>query len=109
MTPPPFPRQALYAALAAAAVLAVAPPAGAQTLFKQPSIGFTPPPVVRTTPQVGVPPLNANQCQLSAGTCPTGRLMRSGSRCYCASGNGTVRQGASRTRPQDVRPAAPQQ
>ncbi|MCX5478148.1 hypothetical protein OSH08_03975 [Kaistia geumhonensis] len=104
-----------------AALLASAPPAPAQTLFNQPSIGFTPPPVVRTTPPVTapsvvrtvppvtVPSLNANQCQLSAGSCPTGRLMRSGSRCYCASGDGTARQGASRPRPQDARPsAAPQ-
>lgn len=78
-------------------------------LFSSPGLGLTPAPVPRVVPPrkpSGVPALDANQCQLMAGTCPLGRLQRSGGRCFCASGDGTVRQGTTRTKPQDARPSA---
>ncbi|SHF69993.1 hypothetical protein SAMN02745157_2786 [Kaistia soli DSM 19436] len=85
------------------ALLALAPAASAGELFKQPSIGLDPPKIIKSVPPSVMPSLNANQCQLAAGTCPLGRLQRSGTRCYCVS-NGTARQGATRTKPQDIRP-----
>ena len=95
-------------ALALALALAgMAPMAGAGELFKQPSIGLDPPKIIKSVPPSVMPSLNANQCQLAAGTCPLGRLQRSGSRCYCASAGGGTRQGTTRTRPQDARPALP--
>ena len=99
-------RAAGWAAVAglALALTGALPAAGASELFKQPSIGLDPPKIIRTVPPATAPALGANQCQLAAGTCPLGRLQRSGTRCYCASPGGGARQGTTRTRPQDARP-----
>jgi hypothetical protein len=77
-------------------------PASAGDLFGSPGLGLTPLTLPRVVPRpsTAAPGYTANQCQMMAGTCPTGRLMRSGTRCYCASADGTVRQGTSRKRPQ---------
>jgi len=96
--------------MAITAFLLLAAPlgAGADSLFSSPGLGMAPVQVPRVVPKTvspGVPPLNANQCQLMAGTCPTGRLQRSGNLCFCVSGNGTVRQGTTRVKPQGARPA----
>lgn len=89
-------------------IVALAPAgAGADSLFANPGLGMAPVQVPRVVPKTvtpGMPALSANQCQLIAGTCPTGRLQRSGNLCFCASGNGTVRQGKTQTRKQDARP-----
>ncbi len=76
----------------------------AQGLFKQPSIGLDPPKIIQPVRPSTVPSLGADQCQLAAGTCPLGRLQRSGNRCYCASAGGGARQGTTRTKPQNARP-----
>ncbi|MCX5513484.1 hypothetical protein C3941_19995 [Kaistia algarum] len=101
-------RLAWVLSLIAIASLALPEAGAARDIFSSPGLGLTPVPVPRVVPQrtpSGVPALDANQCQLMAGTCPLGRLQRSGGRCFCASGNGTVRQGTTRTKPQDARPS----
>ncbi|MBB3931307.1 hypothetical protein GGR25_002357 [Kaistia hirudinis] len=94
--------------MAAFLVLAAPLGASADSLFSNPGLGMAPVQVPRVVPKTvtpGVPPLNANQCLLMAGSCPTGRLQRSGNLCFCVSGNGTVRQGTTRVKPQGARPA----
>ncbi|MBZ9937083.1 hypothetical protein LB518_12330 [Mesorhizobium sp. BR1-1-16] len=86
------------------ALLQLGSTASAGELFKQPSIGLDPPKIIKSVPPSVMPSLDANQCQLAAGTCPLGRLQRSGTRCYCVS-NGVARQGATRTKPQTARPS----
>lgn len=96
------------ASTALALLLLTAAPAAGDGLFASPGLGMPAPSLPRTVPPpktLGMPPLDANQCKLTAGSCPTGRLMRSGNLCYCVSSGGTVRQGTSRTRPQDARPS----
>ena len=81
-------------------------PALADGLFGTPNLGMPAPALPRATPPPksgGMPALDADQCLLAAGSCPTGRLQRSGGRCYCVSG-GTARQGTTRTKPQNARP-----
>lgn len=107
----------LAASLLAASLLA-ATTSGAQTLFKEPTLGFTqpnlprvvpppgPPSVVHTAPALRPHPLDANQCRLAAGTCPLGRLQRSGSLCFCVGSGGAVLQGRSEVRPQGANPSA---
>jgi hypothetical protein len=70
-------------------------------LFAPPSLGLTAPPRVEVRPPATplTPPYRADQCQLIAGTCPLGRLQRSGTLCYCLSGDG-IRQGTTRRKPQ---------
>jgi len=85
------------------ALLSAAGPATAAggDLFTSPGLGMTAPDLPRVVPRkptTGVPPLNANQCQLAAGTCPLGRLVRSGNLCYCRSEGGGVRQGETQKR-----------
>lgn len=94
--------RALAAGLMLVLAATAASPAG--DLFKQPSIGMDPPRVIQSVPPSVMPSLDANQCQLAVGTCPLGRLQRSGGRCFCVSAGGAARQGTTRTRPQDARP-----
>ena len=115
-----LPASALVAGLVAAvAMLALAAGAAdAQTLFRSPTLGFTrstpprtapplaPPGAIRSAPPLTPQPFDANQCQLLSGTCPLGRLQRSGSRCYCVSAPGTARQGGSQVKPQGANPSA---
>jgi hypothetical protein len=81
-------------------------PAGAQDLFKQPTLFgqpklFTAPqPLVRTPGAPTVPSLSANQCRVLTGTCPTGRLERVGTTCFCNTARGQRRQGTTEIRPQ---------
>lgn len=91
-------------ALCAGAMLLVAAAASgaeAQDLFAPPTLGMTPPRVIPpVTPMPKTPGFTANQCLLSAGSCPTGRLVRSGSLCFCSTKDGRTLQGLSRRRPQ---------
>ncbi len=95
---------ALTLALALASLGGIGSATG-DSLFKQPSIGLDPPKIIQPVRPSTVPALGANQCQLAAGTCPLGRLQRSGTRCYCATTGGGALQGATRTRPQGARPS----
>ncbi|MCX5495057.1 hypothetical protein OSH11_10105 [Kaistia dalseonensis] len=79
--------------------------ASAQNLFTGSGgapLGLTPvtPPRVTPPPNAGTSPYTGNQCKLIAGTCPTGRLVRSGTLCFCATKDGGATQGTSRKRPQ---------
>ncbi|WEK51233.1 MAG: hypothetical protein P0Y66_04205 [Candidatus Kaistia colombiensis] len=69
-------------------------------LFSQPKLFTAPQPRVRTPGAPTVPSLSANQCRVLTGTCPTGRLERVGTTCFCNTGKGTRRQGTTEIRPQ---------
>jgi hypothetical protein len=97
-----FPALGALAVLLSLAVM----PAEARDLFQQPGL-FTQPkmfevpmPRIQTPGAPSVPGPTANQCRLVAGNCPTGRLERVGTTCFCRSGTGTLRQGTTETRPQ---------
>lgn len=90
-------------ALAALTLLAVGPALGQDLLGgRGSSLGLSPltPPRVTPAPDAGTSKYTGNQCKLIAGTCPTGRLVQSGTLCFCSTKDGGARQGTSRTRPQ---------
>ena len=93
-------------------------PAGARDLFQQP--GFQQPglfaqpkmfevpiPKIQTPGAPKVPSLSANQCRVLTGTCPTGRLERVGTTCFCNTARGTRRQGTTEIRPQGTFKSSP--
>lgn len=82
--------------------------AAADSLFASPGLGMPTVNLPRMAPLPktnAIPQFDANQCQLAAGSCPTGRLRRSGNICFCAGSDGSVRQGTTRVKPQDARPS----
>ncbi|BCP56002.1 hypothetical protein K32_46190 [Kaistia sp. 32K] len=95
-------------ALTALAILVglAAIPAGARDLFQQPSLFDQPKlfevpiPKIQTPGAPEVPGLTANQCRSLAGNCPTGRLERIGTTCFCNTARGGRSHGTTETRPQ---------
>jgi len=69
-------------------------------LFNQPKMFDVPIPTIQTPGAPTVPSLSGNQCRVLTGTCPTGRLERVGTTCFCNTARGTKRQGTTETRPQ---------
>jgi hypothetical protein len=69
-------------------------------LFNQPQMFDVPMPKIQTPGAPTVPSLTGNQCRVLTGSCPTGRLERIGTTCFCNTARGGVRQGTTEDRPQ---------
>jgi hypothetical protein len=69
-------------------------------LFNQPKIFDVPIPRIQTPGAPSVPSVTGNQCRVMTGSCPTGRLERIGTTCFCNTARGGVRQGTTEDRPQ---------